>query len=50
LNSPVHHLVDADRNPARRNLLGCIESVYNPHHLHAALGDISPAEAEPRAA
>ena len=46
----VHHRVYATRDQARRDLFGYIEGFYNPHRLHSALGYISPAEAERKAA
>ncbi len=46
----VHHPLYATRAEARRDLFGYIESFYNPHRLHSALGYISPAEMERRAA
>lgn len=46
----VHHRVYATRAEARRDLFGYIEGFYNPRRLHSALGYISPAEAERRAA
>ena len=46
----IHHRVYADRDQARRDLFGYIEGFYNPRRLHSALGYISPAEAERRAA
>ena len=35
---------------ARRDLFQYIEGFYNPRRLHSALGYISPAEAQRRAA
>ena len=46
----VHHRVYATRAQARRDLFGDIEGVYTSRRLHAALGYISPAEMERRAA
>ena len=46
----VHHRVYATREQARRDLFQYIEGFYNPRRLHSALGYISPAEAERRAA
>ena len=46
----VHHRVYATRAEARRDLFGYIEGFYNPHRLHSALGYVSPAEMERRAA
>ena len=46
----VHHPVYATRDHARRDLFQYIEGFYNPRRLHSALGYISPAEAECRAA
>ena len=46
----VHHRVYATRDQARRDMFGYIEGFYNPHRLHSALGYISPAEAERKAA
>ncbi len=46
----VHHRVYATTTEARRDLFGYIEGFYNPRRLHSALGYISPAEAERRAA
>lgn len=46
----VHHRVYATRDQARRDLFQYIEGFYNPRRLHSALGYISPAEAERRAA
>jgi transposase InsO family protein len=40
----------ATRDQARRDLFQYIEGFYNPRRLHSALGYISPAEAERRAA
>ena len=46
----VHHRIYATRAEARRDLFGYIEGFYNSRRLHSALGYISPAEAERRAA
>ncbi len=46
----VHHRVYVTRDQARRDLFQYIEGFYNPRRLHSALGYISPAEAERRAA
>jgi transposase InsO family protein len=46
----VHHRVYATRADARRDLFGYIEGFYNPRRLHSALGYLSPAEMERRAA
>ena len=46
----VHHRIYAARAEARRDLFGYIEGFYNPRRLHSALGYISPADAERRAA
>lgn len=46
----VHHRVYATRDQARRDLFQYIEGFYNPRRLHSALGYISPAEMERRAA
>lgn len=46
----VHHRVYATRAEARRDLFGHIGGFYNSRRLHSALGYISPAEAERRAA
>jgi transposase InsO family protein len=46
----VHHRLYATRDQARRDLFQYIEGFYNPRRLHSALGYISPAEAERRAA
>ena len=46
----VHHRVYATRAEARRDLFGYIEGFYNPHRLHSALGYLSPAKMERRAA
>ena len=46
----VHHRAYATRDQARRDLFQYIEGFYNPRRLHSALGYISPAEAERRAA
>jgi len=46
----VHHRLYATRAEARRDLFGYIEGFYNPRRLHSALGYISPAEMERRAA
>ncbi len=46
----VHHRVYATRAEARRDLFGYIEGFYNPRRLHSALGYISPADMERRAA
>ncbi len=46
----VHHRFYAPRAEARRDLFRYIEGFYNPRRLHSALGYISPAELERRAA
>jgi putative transposase len=46
----VHHRVYATRAEARRDLFGYIEGFYNSRRLHSALGYVSPADAERRAA
>lgn len=46
----VHHRRYATRAQARNDLFGYIEGFYNSHRLHSALGYISPAEMERRAA
>jgi putative transposase len=46
----VHHRIYATRDQARRDLFGYIEGFYNPSLLHSALGYISPADMERRAA
>lgn len=46
----VHHRVYATRAEARRDLFGYVEGLYNSRRRHSALGYISPAEAERRAA
>jgi len=46
----VHHRIYATRAEARRDLFGYIEGFYNPRRLHSALGYISPAQAERKAA
>jgi len=46
----VHHQIYGTRDQARRDLFGTIEGFYNPRRLHSALGTISPAEMERRAA
>ena len=46
----VHHRLYATRAEARRDLFGYIEGFYNSCRLHSALGYISPAEMERRAA
>ena len=46
----IHHRVYATRDQARRDLFQYIEGFYNPRRLHSALGYISPADAERRAA
>lgn len=46
----VHHRVYATRAQARRDLFAYIEGFYNSRRLHSALGYISPADAERRAA
>src|SRR3990167_6953755 len=46
----VHHRIYATRAEARRDLFGYIEGFYNSRRLHSALGYISPAEMERRAA
>ncbi|MFG1229412.1 IS3 family transposase, partial [Xanthobacter wiegelii] len=44
------HRLYATRAEARRDLFGYIEGFDNPRRLHSALGYISPAERERRAA
>ena len=46
----VHHRVYATRAEARCDLFGYIEGFYNSRRLYSALGYISPAEMERRAA
>ena len=46
----VHHRLYATRAEARRDLFGYIGGFYKPRHLHWAIGYISPAEMERRAA
>lgn len=46
----VHHRLYATRAEARRDLFGDIVGFYNSHRLRSALGYISPAEMERRAA
>jgi putative transposase len=46
----VHHRIYATRAEARRDLFGYIEGFYNSPRLHSALGYISLAEMERRAA
>lgn len=46
----VHHRIYATRAEARRDLFGYIEGFYNSRRLHSALGYLSPAEMERRAA
>ena len=46
----VHHRIYATRAEARRDLFHYIEGFYNPRRLHSALGYISPADMERRAA
>ena len=46
----VNHRLHATRAEARRDLFGYIVGFYNPHRLHSAIGYISPAEMERRAA
>ncbi len=46
----VHHRIYATRAEARRDLFGYIEGFYNSRRLHSALGYISPADMERRAA
>ena len=48
--SLAHHRVYATRAEARTDLFGYIEGFYNPVRLHSALGYLSPAEMERRAA
>ena len=49
-NERVHHRLYATRQEARRDLFGYIEGFYNSHRLHSAIGYLSPAEMERRAA
>ena len=46
----VHHRIYATRAEARRDLFGYIEGFNNSHRLHSALGYLSPAEMERKAA
>jgi len=46
----VHHRLYATRAHARHDLFAYIEGFYNSRRLHSALGYISPAEMERRAA
>lgn len=46
----VHHRVYATRDLARRDIFAYIEGFYNSHRLHSALGYISPADMERKAA
>jgi len=46
----VHHRIYSTRAEARRDLFGYIEGFYNSRRIHSALGYISPAEMERRAA
>jgi transposase InsO family protein len=46
----VHHRIYAIRDEARQDLFAYIEGFYNSRRLHSALGYLSPAEAERRAA
>jgi transposase InsO family protein len=46
----VHHRMYATRAHARQDLFGYIEGFYNSRRLHSALGYISPAEMERKAA
>ena len=46
----VHHRIYATRDDARRDLFAYIEGFYNSHRLHSALGYLSPAEMERKAA
>ena len=46
----VYHLVYATKAEARRDLFAYVERFYYSRRLHSALGYISPAEAERRAA
>ena len=46
----VHHRGYATCDQTRRDLFHYIEGFYNPRRLHSALGYISPADAERRAA
>jgi len=46
----VHHRVYDTRAQARYDLFGYIEGFYNSRRIHSALGYISPAEMERRAA
>ena len=46
----VHHRIYATKDQARRDLFAYIEGFYNSHHLHSALGYLSPAEMERAAA
>jgi putative transposase len=46
----VHHQTYATRLDAKRDLFGYIEGFNNSHRLHSALGFISPAQMERKAA
>lgn len=46
----AHYRAYATRDQARRDLYQYIKGIYNSRRLHSALGYISPAEAERRAA
>jgi len=46
----VHHRAYTTRDEARRDLFGYIEGFYNSRRLHSALGYLSPADYERRAA
>ena len=46
----IHHRLYASREDARRDLFAYIEGFYNSHRLHSALGYLSPAEMERKAA
>jgi transposase InsO family protein len=46
----VHHGVYATRAQASRDLFAYIEGFYNSHRLHSALGYLSPADMERKAA